>query len=293
MAHSIDRLPPRLAPWRLKLGVKLAVGLLPIPYSLWRRTGLFRHGEMLNPEYSRQVVRKHTARAELAPGFVALELGPGDSVASGIVASSLGASQTWLVDTGRFAEARPDRYQRVWTLLASDPASRLGPWPEPADLLELCSAARITYLPGGVAELEAIPPRSVDIAWSHAVLEHVRRAEMPDLFAGLFRIMRDTGTLSHRVDLADHLSGGLKNLTVPSRRWERPLVWRSGAYTNRMSVSEIVAAAQSAGFETEIVEVVRWREPPISRHELATEFRSRSDDELCIRAFDFIARPKH
>src|SRR5205085_11293012 len=63
MAHSIDRLPPRLAPWRLKLGVKLAVGLLPIPYSLWRRTGLFRHGEMLNPEYSRQVVRNHTARA--------------------------------------------------------------------------------------------------------------------------------------------------------------------------------------------------------------------------------------
>jgi hypothetical protein len=291
MAHWIDRLPPSFAPWRLKLGVKVAVGLLPIPYSLWRRTGLFRHGEMLDPEYSRQVVRNHMARAVLAPGFVALELGPGDSVASGIVASSLGASRTWLVDTGRFAEARPDRYKRLWTLLASE-ASTLGPWQEPVDLLELCSAARITYLAGGLAELEGIPARSVDIAWSHAVLEHVHRAEMPALFAGLVRIMRQTGTLSHRVDLADHLSGGLKNLTAPSRDWERPLVWRSGAYTNRMSLSEIIGTAESAGFETEIVDVERWREPPISRDELVTEFRSRSDDELCIRAFDFIARPK-
>jgi hypothetical protein len=292
MAHTIDRMPRRFAPWRVKLGVKVAVGLLPIPYSLWRRTGLFRHGEMLNPEYARQVVRNHTARAALAPGFVALELGPGDSLASGIVASSLGASRTWLVDTGRFAEARPDRYRRLWTLLASDPASSLGAWPEPTDLLDLCSEAQITYLAGGLRELEAIPPRSVDVAWSHAVLEHVRRAEMPDLFTGLVRIMRHTGTISHRVDLADHLTGGLRNLTVPSSRWERPLVWRSGAYTNRMSVSEIIAAAELAGFETEIVDVDHWREQPISRGELATEFRNRSDDELRVRAFDFIARPK-
>ena len=281
-----------MALWRIKLSVKMAVGLLPIPYRVWRRTGLFRHGEMLDPDYATKVVWKHTARAALAPGFVALELGPGDSVASGVVASSLGASRTWLVDTGRFAEERPDRYQRLWARLAEDPASQLGPWQEPRDLQELCSAARITYLTGGLRELESIPARSVDIAWSHAVLEHVRRAELPGLFAGLLRIMRNTGTLSHRVDLADHLSGGLKNLTVPSRRWERPLVWRSGAYTNRLSLADMIAVAESAGFETEVVHVDRWSEPPVSRDEVAEEFRNRSEDELRICGFDFVAHPK-
>jgi hypothetical protein len=292
MAQSIDRAPQTFVPWRVKLTVKAAVGLLPIPYSVWRRTGLFRHGQMLDPEYATRVVRKHIARAALSPGYVALELGPGDSVASGIVTSSLGASRTWLVDTGRFADERPDRYERLWTLLANDPGSQLGPWQRPRDLSELCAAARITYLTGGLDDLEAIPSRSIDVAWSHAVLEHVRRAELPGLFAGLFRIMRDTGTISHRVDLADHLSGGLKNLTVPSSRWERPLVWRSGAYTNRMSVSEMISAAELAGFETEIVEVDHWRELPIKRDELAPEFRNRSDDDLRVHAFDFVARPK-
>jgi hypothetical protein len=270
----------------------MAVGLVPIPYRVWRRTGLFRHGEMLDPDYAIGVVQTHTARGVLAPGFVAVEVGPGDSVASGIVASSMGASRTWLIDTGRFAEYRPDRYERLWTMLADDPSSTLGPWEEPRDLTELCTAARITYLTGGLKELALIPSASVDIAWSHAVLEHVRRSELPDLFAGLARIMRVTGVVSHRVDLADHLSGGLKNLTVPSSRWERPLVWRSGAYTNRLSLTEMIDLATTAGFETEVLGVDRWPASPIARRELADEFRNRSDDELCISGFDFVARPK-
>jgi hypothetical protein len=279
-----------MALWRAKLGVKMAIGNLPIPYRIWRRTGLFRHGEMLDPEYATGVVRKHTGRTTLRPGFVALELGPGDSVASGIVASALGASRTWLVDVGRFAEDRPDRYRHLWTMLAKDPNSALGPWDEPRDLSALCTAARITYLAGGLEELASVPPGSVDVAWSHAVLEHVRRAELPALFADLFRVMRDTGVVSHRVDLRDHLSGGLRNLTVPSSRWERPLVWRSGAYTNRLSLTEIVALAEAAGFEAEVIDVDRWEEVPIARDELANEFRNRSDEDLCVAGFDLIAR---
>lgn len=276
-------IPPRSRSWRAKLAVKLLVGSVGVPYAWLRTLGLGRHGQMLDAEYAVAVVRAHVGD-RLEPGAVALEIGPGDSVASGIVAAAMGAARTWLVDVGSFADLRPATYEALWRAMAEDGSDLRRDLPaSPRELLEV---ARITYLTEGVRSFSEIPDGSVDLAWSHAVLEHVRRADLDRLFGELRRVLRSGARSSHRVDLRDHLSGGLRHLTIPSARWERPSVWRSGAYTNRRSMEEFVAAAQGAGLVASVPSVERWEAPPIRRSELAPEFQGRSDDDLRVAAFD-------
>src|SRR6267143_1460780 len=94
-------------PWYIKILAKILLSRIPIHYDFWRNVGLFRHGAMDRPDYVLEVVRAHLERvgwpASLKPGFVALELGPGDSVASAIIMKAFGASRTYLVDTGDYA----------------------------------------------------------------------------------------------------------------------------------------------------------------------------------------------
>src|SRR6185437_9891957 len=63
------------------------------------------HGSMDRAEYAFGVFQQHfePLQGELRPGFTALELGPGDSLASAIIAAACGAQWTYLVDSGAFA----------------------------------------------------------------------------------------------------------------------------------------------------------------------------------------------
>lgn len=282
-------LPAPQRTWRLKLAMKIVAGSIGVPYSWLRYAGLGRHGEMLDPDYALDVVRTHVGDHPL-DGAVALEIGPGDSVSSGIVTAAMGATRTWLVDVGSFADLRPETYRPLWARLVADGIEGAGLQKRlPGTAEELLTAARITYLTDGVASLASVPDGCIDVAWSHAVLEHVRREELAGLFAELRRVLRPGAQSSHRVDLRDHLSGGLKNLTFRSERWERPAVWRSGAYTNRLSLTEIVEAAREAGLVVDVGAVDRWPNPPVGRSELAPEFRDRSFDDLRVAAFDLKA----
>ncbi len=97
---------PMRAPWRLKMAAKLMLSRLPVQYETWRRISFFRHGAMDDADYAIAVFDRHFANAGPAgrPGFVAFELGPGDSVASALIARAFGASETYLVDVGPFAK---------------------------------------------------------------------------------------------------------------------------------------------------------------------------------------------
>lgn len=93
-------------PWWAKIGVKVVLSRLPVAYQAFARKGIFRHGYMDSPTYALSVIRKHlqqTDPAQTERGFVALELGPGDSVGSALIANALGASRCYLVDAGEFA----------------------------------------------------------------------------------------------------------------------------------------------------------------------------------------------
>lgn len=290
----------RFLPWWGTMAAKIVLARLPVGYSTWRRLGLFKHGAMLSPSYAHSVFLRHFSRAAFARksgGYVALELGPGDSCASAIIAFAHGARTTWLVDSGPYAEPSTAPYLRM-----ADELSTVGlEVPSLAgvrtldDVLERCDGR---YLTGGLESLRTIPDASVDFIWSQAVLEHVPKRMFTDTLRETWRILKPDGVCSHRIDLRDHLGGKLNNLRFPDRIWESRLFASSGFYTNRFSLSDLCRLFGSVGFEIDVLRYETWEHPPISRRAMARQFQSRTDEDNCIQGFDVLLRktsksPKH
>jgi SAM-dependent methyltransferase len=279
-------------PWHTKIAAKVILSRLPAGYDFWHKLDLFSHGSMDLPEYAHQVFSTHFGRSDFArkrSGFVAMEIGPGDSALSAIIAPSYGATACYLVDAGRFATDDMHAYRNMPSYLASlgRPAPEIGSASNLDGVLAACNAR---YLTDGLASLRTLPTASVDFMWSQAVLEHVRRDECLPTMRELRRILRPDGICSHRVDLKDHLGGALNNMRLPSDWWEKEWMARSGFYTNRLRFSEMIRIFEEAGFSTEVVGVSQWQEPPIRRQSLAREFRQLSDADLRIKEFDVLLR---
>lgn len=116
-------------PWWLRIGAKIVLARLPIPYSFWKRLHLFEHGDMNQPqkalagflEHARTAVVLHEQSAlpylSVDNDFTVLELGPGDSLFSAVIAKTLKASQVWLVDAGAFAKMDIAAYINLFSFL--------------------------------------------------------------------------------------------------------------------------------------------------------------------------------
>jgi hypothetical protein len=88
-------------PWQLKIAAKIVLVRVPVPYHLWEKIGLFKQGGMDRPDYALKAFRllfDAVSFARKSESFVALELGPGDSLCSALIARTFGASRTFLVD---------------------------------------------------------------------------------------------------------------------------------------------------------------------------------------------------
>jgi hypothetical protein len=274
------------------MAAKVVLSRIPASYQAWRAVRLFVHGEMAKPAYAYGVFRKHfdaSAFPRKAGGFVALEIGPGDSLLSAVVAAAFGAAKCYLVDTGKYAITDVAPYQDAARLLRGyglAPPDLAGAQ-DLGDILRRCNA---TYLTDGVASLRELPSQAIDFAWSHAVLEHVRHREFAAGVHELRRILVTDGCASHQVDLRDHLGGGLNNLRFPSRWWEAEWLARSGFYTNRIRVSEMMCVFAAEGFTVESLVTARFATLPLPRTSLAREFRGLSDEDLMVSDFHAVLR---
>ena len=301
--------------WRAKLAAKVAMAYLPVSRERWRRLGAFKLGYMTDPAYALATFEKNVSRAHHAPaergdgtrpvfdpgapdgsappdvrGLRLLELGPGEVLSSAVVARAAGAAAMTLIDAGDFTLPTVDRYREIARL----GSARFG---GPVDLdgvtdvpgvLARCGAQLLT---DGLASLRSLPTATVDVVWSHTMLEHVRADELPDLLRELRRVLAPGGVASHQVDLQDHLDYSLNNLRFSERAWESPVIARSECYTNRVGYAELLTMFDAAGFAVEVVRVDRWRAVPTPRRHLAPRFRTRTDDDLRVRVFDVLLRP--
>lgn len=281
----------RRLPWWSRIATKIVLSRLPAGYGLWQRIGLFRHGEMDRTGYALEVFDRHVASAGLQgslKGRTILELGPGDSIATAIIAAASGA-RAILVDTGRFARESVDvDIELVRNLRARG-------WNPPRldgcrTLEEVLAATGAQYFTDGLASLKTLPAHSVDFIYSHAVLEHVRKAEFLATQRECARILCSGGICSHRVDLRDHLGGGLNNLRFTESVWESDFFVRSGFYTNRIRFGRMLELFGQAGFSAEVGAVDRWNELPIARRKLDGDFRDVPDHDLRVWAFDVTLR---
>lgn len=155
------------------------------------------------------------------------------------------------------------------------------------EVLERCGAV---YLTDGLTSLKSVAAASVDLIFSQAVLEHVRRHHFLETMRECRRIVKPGGISSHQVDLRDHLGGALNNLRFSERVWESEFFAGSGFYTNRIPFGEMPRLFREAGFAVEVTAVRRWAALPTPRNRLAEEFRGLPDDQLCVSGFEVVLR---
>lgn len=290
---KIMRSQKNCIPWYVKIAAKLVLSRLPVGYNIWRKLNLFAHGTMHKPDFAYSVFRNYFERSHFSRkpgGFVAMEVGPGDSLLSAIVATAHGASGCYLVDAGAFASEDLSAYRdmgaylrsRNLTVPAMDNVFSL------TEVLESCNAV---YSTQGLSSLRDIPSGSVDFIWSQAVLEHIRRHALLETMRELRRIVRPDGVCSHRIDLKDHLGGALNNMRFATRLWEADWMAQSGFYTNRLRYSEMIELFREAGFSVEVLATGRWQAVPTPRTSMAKEFHGLSDEDLLVKEFDVLLRP--
>ena len=286
-------------PWWVRIIAKIILARLPAPYLFWKRLHLFEHGDMNEPGRAWAGFIEHARAAgvlqdesslpylNVRDDFTVLELGPGDSLFSALIASTLGASHVWLVDAGAFATTDMMAYGEVTAFLQNRgyTIQSIGNFDNIDEILRACNCQ---YLTDGTKSLSSIPSRTVDYCFSNAVLEHVPKGEFAEMIHELFRVSKPGGVCLHRIDLKDHLGGGLNNLRFSEHVWEGSLFRHSGFYTNRMRLMEMLAIFAGAGFVYTLLRVLRWENLPISRAKLDPEFLSFSDEELLVSGVDIL-----
>ncbi|NKD56047.1 MULTISPECIES: methyltransferase domain-containing protein [unclassified Haematospirillum] len=282
-------------PWWAKLCAKLLLARLPVPYSLWRKLKLFRHGEMNDPARAirtfENYYRHACEHADIQAGFTVLELGPGDSILSGLVARSMGASRAWLVDAGAFADTDVAACHRTLDLLKQIGYADLS-LGDAASVDEVLRRANVTYLTRGTASLADIPDASIDFFWSQVVLEHVPYGEFLEFLRQLRRIVKSHGIGVHSVDFRDHLSNALNNLRFSHVTWESQAFRNSGFYTNRIRPGAMLSLFKDAGFDVEVITETHWPEIPTPRAAMVAPFRELPAAELSLAEYEVLLWPR-
>jgi SAM-dependent methyltransferase len=275
--------------WRLKVLVKIILSRLPFGYSLWQKIGLFRHGQMDSSHYALKVFNSHLKRVELdgkLEGKVVLELGPGDSISTSLMAHAHGA-RSILVDAGDFMKKDVKTYNDLAKNLVTLGYKMPKITPE-MTFNDILQVAKSEYLTQGLISLRSIPTHSVDFIFSQAVLEHLRKFEFQEIMVELRRILKPGGISSHQVDLRDHLGGALNNLCFSEKLWESDFFVKSGFYTNRIQFVNMVDMFKKTDFNVNVTHISRWEELPTKRLNMDKIFHKFTDEELLISTFDVV-----
>lgn len=277
-------------PWQLQFMVKVATGQLHANYRLLKQLGLAFYGKMQQPEYAYNVFMQHFKYApHMRQDLVVLELGPGDSLSSALIAHTLGVSKSYLVDAGDYAEHDIRCYRQLVQFLKKNKldVTRLERCRSPDDYMTVCNS---TYLTSGLTSLQTIPDSSVDFIWSHAVLEHIKQIDFLETLKELRRIIKTSGVCSHVMDLRDHMNGSLNHLRLSAHWWSSPLI-RDCDFPNRIRFSEALNNFRLARFEPKIVRLKRWKHLPLPKTEMAREFQMLDDQNLCVMSFHALLHP--
>lgn len=288
-------------PWWFRIAAKIVLSRLPISYAVWKQIGLFEHGTMERPANAFEIFISLANAAHISgvrdkdfcsesnnrnplDGFTVVEVGPGDSLFSALLAKSLGAQKCLLIDAGTFATQKLDVYLEAAKFLEKNGLSV--PWlTRPRSIGELMECCSAEYMTKGLKSVEQIPAESVDYIFSNAVLEHIAKQEFIQYLSEFARILKPGGISTHRVDLKDHLGGALNNLRFSDRVWESGLFTKSGFYTNRIRFSEMLDLFQGAGLEVEISDSFQWSHLPTPRARMDERFRGLSDEDLLTKGF--------
>jgi SAM-dependent methyltransferase len=280
-------------PWYVKIPTKIALSRLPVSSRQWQRLNIFRAGAMDTPSFALDVFKKHYEASGLATllGRTVVEIGPGNSLLTGIYARSFGAARTLLIDVEKLASQDTRIFAQAEKLLCelNLPVPSVAKVPSISVALDRLNTV---YLTRGLASLRTIPDGEADLLFSQAVLEHIRLAEFGEFAREMRRILKPGGVASHVIDFRDHLQNGLNNLRFSGRVWESEFISRSGFYTNRLTWPAMEKIFREAGFCVELKLRELWPHGlPTRQRSMALPFKNMSPDELMVMGVHAIFRP--
>ncbi len=298
----------RIAPFLYGIGT-----FIPGFFKLTRR----QTGGSLSGRYCYAVWMRHATRAAQAgawhPPRVVAELGPGDSIGTGLAALLTGVHTYIALDLVPFAsrETNLDVFEEILDLVG-----RRSPIPDDAEFPELRprlrsyafpdylwspDALRAALHPDRISAIRAelrgettaapflryaapwthadiVAPASVDMVFSQAVFEHVD--DFATGYAASASWLHKDGFATHTLDFKSHNLTHLWNghLAIGPLRWKL-LRGKRPYLLNRASLSDHLEALQNAGFRVGSVERYQ-RIDGVKKAELDRRFAEWSDDDL-------------
>jgi len=274
-----------IIPWYMKMGIKVMVSWIPNKELFFRPFGIiYKLGDMMKPEYSLQVFTSHLKSSNFNPeNNIILEIGPGDSISTGIIAWSMGAKKSILIDNGNYATKDIKKYKKLIQILKISGYEKAKKLEKCDSFNKLLKTANIIYLNKEFDSLRELESNSIDFCFSQAVLEHIFLEEFKDYISELYRVMKPGGLCSHEVDLKDHLGKSLNSLRFSTVVWESNLFKRAGFYTNRLRCYQLKKIFQMSGFHILKIQLSKWKQIPVKRKWLFKDFKTLDEEELLTK----------
>ena len=278
--------------WALKIILKIIFSRLNIPYSLWKKFNIFKHGQMESFEYSKKIFELHfkeMLKVKKIDNPVIMEIGPGDSLFSMVYSRKYSEEKFYFLDVNDFASKDLNLYFKLQKKLEKENYFSKKKKIKIESFEALLKNYNTKYLISGIESLKTIEDLSIDYIFSHSVMEHIRKNELNTLIEEMYRILKPNGVISHNINYKDHLGESLNNLRFSEKIWESNLFAKSGFYTNRVPAVEMHEYFKKGGFNLVQEDFGRWDKLPISRNYLSKEFRKFSNEELARPTSRFIA----
>lgn len=275
-----------------------------LPFSLRHRAQIFL---VSHPRYRRYLMQRNKVSDCTSPfyemlnylgidtleGMTVCELGPGEFVCNAFLEYQLGADREILIDIDDIAGVYTEnKAYTIKDISLSNGFLRRKELPLFSHEVVLHGLEKInaTYYTNGIESYKKIDDNSVDLLFSHTVLQHIRKKEFHQTIAEISRIIKPGGITYHQVDLRDMMGGRKRHLMIEDNKWEDDVHYSMPCYTNRLQCTQICDAFLREGLSILRCERNYFRTPPVSRSMLSEGFVELQEEEIMTKDFKIVLR---
>ena len=216
--------------WWIKFLLKIFLLSFNVPYVVFSRLGLFKHGEMHSNIYANKIWDLHflinDKIYDIDKTGSFLELGPGDSLKSGLKAVSVGFNNYYFIDNNNYANDYLSVFQNINNTKNNNKIHS-------GKEKNYCF-----YFTNAEKSFSNLSNDSLSFVFSNSVLQHIASNKVSYVLSELNRASSPNCIQSHVIDLRDMINRSKIHLSIPNFIWESKFLKSKSIYTNRFSFTK-------------------------------------------------------